>query len=353
MRDSYSVRFSTAICTMAFLLVLGGCGYKNSPVPPEAVVPQSIGDLTYKVDENGVKLTWSYPMETIKKELIQDVSSFMLYRAEIPLEDYCGGCPIPFDAPMELAGGSVYDGKLRKKGSYESSLLRSGSKYFFKVRSRTGWWATSADSNIVTFVWFKPAAAPGELKAVAGDRQVSLSWQPVTQLVDGNALDKPLKYQVLRSIGGKDFEKVGELQTGTGFIDMQVRNGQKYFYTVQSIMEHEEELVSGAVSKDVTVMPVDLTPPVAPAGVTAVRTASGIKVFWDRSDATDIGGYKIYRRPADKDDYTLLGEVKPDYTLFVDAKAGESVRYYYAITAFDKATPPNESDKSREATVRY
>ncbi len=167
MRDSYSVRFSTAICTMAFLLLLGGCGYKNPPVPPEAVVPQSIGDLIYKVDENGVKLTWSYPMETIKKELIQDVSSFVLYRAEIPLEDYCGGCPIPFGTPLELAGGSVYDGKLRKKGSYESSLLRSGHKYFFKVRSQTGWWATSADSNIVTFVWFKPAAAP--VFAIAGD----------------------------------------------------------------------------------------------------------------------------------------------------------------------------------------
>ncbi len=353
MKKNYVVRVTTTILVTLSLLLSAGCGYKNSPVPPEAVVPQSIGDLTHSVDEKGVKLTWSYPMETIKGELIDDISSFELYRAEIPLEDYCGGCPIPFGEAQELSGGVVYDGKLRRKASYESSLLRSGHKYFFKVRSRTGWLASSADSNIITFVWFKPVAAPEGLTAIVGDRQVTLKWQPATKLLDGSPLDKDVKYQVFRSVGGKEFEKMGELQAGTEYVDKQVRNGQKYFYTVQSMMMYLEELVNGAVSKDVAAMPVDLTPPLPPAGVTAVRANSGIKVFWDNSGEADIGGYHIYRRAADKDEYTLLGKVEPEYTLFVDANAGEDVRYYYAITAIDQSTPPNESDKSREATVRY
>jgi len=353
MKNRYMVRMTTAVLTVAMFLLSAGCGYKNPPVPPEAVVPESIGDLSHFVDEKGLKLFWSYPMETIKGEVIEDISSFELYRAEVRLEDYCGSCPIPFEEPIELSGGAVFDGQLRRKANYETSLLRSGHKYFYKVRSRTGWWAASADSNIITFVWFEPAAAPQGLQAVPGDREVKLRWQPVTRLVDGSNLDKELKYQVYRSMGGKEFEKLGELQSGTEFVDRQVRNGQKYFYTVQSMMFYQEELVSGAISGDISAVPVDLTPPVPPAGVTAVRTDSGIKIFWDGSSEEDIGGYKVYRRAADQDDYSLLGKVEPQYTIYVDAQAGDSVRYYYAITAIDLSTPPNESPKSREATVRY
>ena len=50
----------------ASLLVVGGCGYKDHPVPPATVVPEAIADLRYETDEKGVTLTWSYPMETIR-----------------------------------------------------------------------------------------------------------------------------------------------------------------------------------------------------------------------------------------------------------------------------------------------
>lgn len=353
MKNSYLVRLSTAILMITSLLLATGCGYKNAPLPPESVVPEAIGDLLYKVDENGVKLSWSYPVKTIKGEVVEDISSFDLYMAEIALEEYCATCPVPFKTVIEVAGGVPFDGTLRRKASYDSSLLRTGHKYFFKVRSRSSWLASSSDSNIVTFVWFKPAAAPKELQAVAGDRHVSLSWQPVTTLANGRALDMPLKYQVLRSAGGKDFVKVGAPIAATEYEDKQVRNGQKYFYTVQSMTLHEEELVNGGVSQDIAVVPVDLTPPLPPAGVTAVGTGVGVKIFWDRNDGADIGGYKIYRRSADSDDYILIGDVKPEYTLFVDNKGDDSVRYYYAVTAFDQAKQPNESNKSREATVRH
>jgi hypothetical protein len=353
MKNSYLVRLATTVFITTALFLTGGCGYKNPPVPPQSVVPKAIVDLIHTTDEKGMRLTWSYPVENIKGEVLEDISSFELYRAEIKLDEYCGGCPIPFGAPIEVSGGTVFDGKLRQKASYESSLLRSGYKYFFKVRSRTGWWATSEDSNIVTFVWFQPAAAPEELKAAAGDSEIVLSWQPVSRLSDGTALENPLKYQVLRSLNGKDYEKIGELQEQTGFTDKQVQNGQKYFYTVQSVMLYRDEQVNGAVSPEVAATAVDLTPPLPPAGVTAVQTGSGLKIFWDKSDEQDIGGYRIYRRPADQDQYTMIGRVAPEYNIFVDSGADDAVRYYYAVTAVDRATPPNESIKSREATVRY
>ncbi|BHH85707.1 fibronectin type III domain-containing protein [Desulforhopalus sp. 52FAK] len=347
------VRVAGTLLLGASFLFVSGCGYKDLPVPPSTVVPEPISDLLYNVSGKGLQLTWSYPVKTIQGSVIEDVSSFDLYRAAVPLADFCSGCPIPFGKAIEVEGGVPFDRNIRRKASYETSDLQSGYKYFYKVASRTSWLAASEDSNIVTFVWYQPAMAPSSLSAVAGDRKVVLSWQPATKLSDGSMLDKALKYQVKRSAGGKDYVNVGEPVDGTTYTDTQVRNGAKYFYTVQSLMVLEDELVEGAVTKEVVVTPKDMTPPVAPSGVTAVATAVGTKVFWDKLNDSDIAGYRVYRRAASSDKYELLGKIAPEYMLYVDKNVSGDVRYYYAITAIDSANPPNESEKSREATVRY
>jgi len=353
MKKINGIRIAAPFFLAASLFLMGGCGYKNQPVPPENVVPQSIEDLRYSVSDKGVRLNWSYPVQTIKGTTLTEIDSFELFLAEIPLDKYCGSCPIPFAEPIDLPGGESVDGEVRKQGGYDFTLLQSAHKYFFKVRSRTSWWASSNDSNIITFVWFEPAAAPEKVAAVPGDSEIALSWKSVTTLLDGQPLKMPLKYQVFRSAGGKDFEKAGEPLSATRFVDRQVRNGQQYFYTVQSLLVHGDALVSGGISKEITSTPVDLTPPLPPQGVTAVWTDSGIKIFWDKNSSADFGGYRVYRRDADKDNYELLGNVDPAYTIFVDSQAKDNKRYYWAVTAIDKAKPANESNKSREATIRY
>ena len=334
----------------ASLLLVGGCGFKNNPVPPESVVPQAIDDLRYTINDKGVQLTWSYPVKTIRGSVVDDISNFQLFRAEIPLDQYCGSCPIPFAEPVAVDGGSSMDGQMRRKVTYDSNLLRSGHKYFFKVRSRTSWFADSADSNVITFVWFDPAEATGRVTAVPGDHRVSLTWKPAA-LKTANK-DLAVKYQVLRSLDGKDFTKIGDPLTATSYMDGQVNNGQKYVYTVQTLTEYKNELAQGKISKEVEATPMDKTPPLPPSGVTAVRTDVGIKIFWDRSNDADISGYRVYRRTSDKDVYEMLGNVDPTHTLFVDTKVTDNVRYYYAVTALDGSKPANESSKSKEATIR-
>jgi hypothetical protein len=353
MNGGSAVRLTGLFVLGLSLFLFSACGYKNAPIPPQSVVPVEINDLRYTTDEKGVQLTWSYPVKTIQGAVLEDISAFELYWAEIPLDDYCRTCPVPFGEPIELAGGAPYDGKMRRKAVYESSLLRSGHKYFYKVRSRTSWWADSADSNIVTFVWFQPTAAPAGLTANPGDRRVELQWQPVTTFKDGSAVDMAMKYQVLRKVGGQDFKALGEPITATEHIDSDVQNGLKYFYAIQSMMVLQDELVSGGISEEMAATPIDLTPPAVPTGVTVVWTGVGMKIYWDKNDAADIGGYRVYRRAADSGSFAQVGQVAPEYALFTDASAEENVRYYYAVTAIDQATPPNESKKSKEATSRY
>ena len=338
------------ITLLAGSLFFGGCGYKTMPVPPESIVPKAIEDLRYSLDEKGVTLTWSYPFQTIKGTDLTDIASFEVYRAVVSVESYCPTCPIPFGEPVIVPGGTV-GAESRRQGRYESALLRTGEKYFFKVRSRTSWWAASADSNIVTFVWHMPARAAADLTTTVADRVVNLQWQPVTKLMDGQPLDLPVRYQVLRGVDGKVFEEVGSPATGTTYADTTAQNGRKYWYKIQSVLEVGGNIIAGGVSEAAEATPVDLTPPEPPTGVRVVVTANGVKVFWDNSTADDLRGYHVYRRAAGQKEAKRIGDVEAIYTIFEDAVSPSAGPFYYSVTAYDGMEPANESRPSEEAAV--
>ncbi len=339
---------------LAGCLTLNGCGYKNRPVPPDTVVPEPVNDLRYSIDETGITLTWSFPVKSIAGGDVEVIDSFDLYRAVVPLEEYCPSCPIPFGEPIEISGGTTStDSGSVKQATYKSTLLRSGNRYFFKVRSSRSWWAESSDSNIVSFVWHVPAKAPAELLTEAKDNLVSLTWQPVSTLVnDEKITGMDIKYQVMRSDSGQQFINVGQPVAATSFTDRQVINGKKYFYKVQSIMYIDGNEVKGGVSSAAAARPVDMTPPQVVSGVKAIRSGRDIKIIWNASDKKDVKGYRVYRRLANQDTPVKIGEMKSIYTIFVDKNAPKNIRVYYSVTAIDDAEKPNESVFSREATLR-
>ncbi len=335
------------------LMVLAGCGYKNAPVPPETVVPEAVSDLHYTIDPKGVVLDWSYPVETINGTKIGDIKSFELYRAEIPLNELCGNCPVPYGEPIEVAGGMVYDAMKRRTASYSDSFLKPQHKYFFKVRSRLSWWASSDDSNVVSFIWFTPAEAPENVRSSAGDGQIRISWSPVTRLIDGAAPQLPVRYQLQRSVAGKPFQNVGKPSAVTSYLDRQVVLGQKYFYRVQSVLEYKGQYSRGGISENILAVPVDLSPPPAPVNLVATRMNSGIKLYWQQVNSDDLKGYRVYRRLASETKLSLIAELAGNEAGYVDTDAASNVRYYYAVTAIDWAKPANESDFSIEVTPRY
>ncbi len=332
---------------------LGGCGYKNLPVPPQKVLPRPITDLRYKLNEKGVTLYWSYPRETVQGEKLTGIASFDLYRAVVPLDSYCGSCPVPYGRPISLPGGAVSDGGRGgpRTAVYESTLLRPRHLYFFKVRSKHDWWAKSADSNIVSFVWDIPPKAPAGLTVRAEDGKVALSWRPVTRHLDGTVIKEPVRYQVLRSRNGA-FTPLGAPRHGLNFIDSQVRNGTKYRYKVQAVIVYEKGMVGGGSTKVVTAVPIDRTAPATPLAVKAVRTARGVKVFWSPVTANDLKGYRIYRRLPGEKEPALIGEVNVPYTIFEDRLPPRAARWFYSVSSIDTVSPANESARSPEVMVR-
>ena len=345
-------QFAGAILLTGTLLLAGGCGYKTKPVPPDSIVPKAIEDLRYSVNEKGVTLNWSFPRETIRGTDLTDITTFDVYRAVVPLSDYCPTCPIPFTEAIQVPGG-VVDLEKRRQGTYETSLLRSGHKYFFKVNARTSWWAASPDSNIISFVWHIPARAPEGVTAKGADSSAVVSWQAVTQLMDGESVSYPMSYQIQRSRDNVAFTNIGQAVSATRFVDNSLKNGETFYYKVQSILMVDGTSVSGGLSSAVSATAVDQTAPAPPTGITAVQTGAGIKVFWDKSRDADVKGYKVYRRSADEKTAVEIGDVSAVYSIFEDANVSADGSYYYSVTAYDTAETPNESEKSREASIRH
>lgn len=348
-RSSYTSLIG-ALLLSAIIAVLSGCGYKTDPVPPQSVVPLPINDLRFSLDENGATLTWSYPIKTLDGQDIAEITSFELFRAELPLDDFCAGCPIPYTGPLEIPGG-VTSKEARQRARHVSGLLRSGNKYFFKVRSRTSWWATSGDSNIVSFVYYTPSAAPQNLRGSGTNGRISLQWSAVSTLIDGKTADLPVSYRVLKSGDGKSFQVVADALKNTSFIDRDVEIGDTYFYRVQSDLIFDSEVIEGRSTAAVQVEVVDTFPPEMVSGVRVVATDKSIRVFWSRVEADDLAGYKIYRRSAKEADFTLVGEVEARQTIFIDENYPQDTKLYYAISAVDE--DGNEGQRSEEVTSRH
>jgi len=336
----------------AVIVTMTGCGFKTDPVAPQEVVPRPIDDLSYSIDETGVTLRWTFPEKSVNGDDLAEIYSFDLFRAAVPIEDLCDNCPIPFGEPIEIPGGETAESGKRRIGEYNTTLLRSDHKYFYKMRSRISWWAASTDSNIVSFIWKVPPSVPQELTVKSADSKIMLSWQPVTTLIDGSTVDQKVFYQVSRSDGGKEFRTLGEPISVTQYSDIDVVNGKTYFYKVQSLMMLGKDRISGGVSEIVEASPIDMTPPDVPTGVRATATTAGNRVYWDRPDDMSVAGHRVYRRVVGQGAAEQIGEVGMPSSIFLDEAVPENATVYYSVTAIDGAEPANESKASTEVTVR-
>jgi len=335
-------------CLILCSIFISGCGRKTLPIPPQDAVPAPIKDLASHQEGNKIILNWSIPRRTTAGSRLPQIESFLIFRAVVPEKDYCPGCPVSFTSTIELPLGQAVRGSKGKMAHYSETLLRPEHRYIYKVRTKAGWRLISADSNQTSFLWLSPPEAPTGLRAVAGDQQITLTWQAVQKLVNGSTLSDGLRYRIYRGSTADNLQIVGDAVEKPSYTDVGLFNGRPYFYKVVGELKRGGDLIKGLSSAVVSARPRDLTPPPPPRNLTVVKVAGGIKLLWERTMASDLAGYKIYRRlPAGK--LALIGQVDVSQGSFIDKDppAGQS-SWYYAVTAFDRAQPANESPYSQE-----
>ena len=345
----FSCRSFTVIIMLLVLTLMPGCGRKTNLIPPQKLVPVAIRDLRYFLDESGVSLKWTYPVKMENGDLLSAIESFEILRAEIPEEEYCEGCPIRFEMHVVIDGGPLPASGENRTAAFKEADMQDGYRYLYKVRSQAGWWYPSRDSNTVSFTWRSPPKVPEGLQVLAGDRMLTLSWEPVKENVAGSPLGQVPVYQVFRKSGDAQFAVLGEPVAGLKFIDTGLKNNMLYFYRVRALVTFADTLQAGGGSQDISGIPLDLTPPAQPGHLVAIETPAGMKLAWPAVLNEDLAGYRIYRSEEKSAGPELIAEVGPDQNQYVDQDLAADRKWFYSVTSFDKAQPPNESLPTTEA----
>jgi fibronectin type 3 domain-containing protein len=192
-----------------------------------------------------------------------------------------------------------------------------------------------------------PPAAPLRLKVEPAEGEVRLRWE------SGETGAKGELYNVYRRPASQKEEPLVPLNpapmTERTYVDLKFDYGETYRYSVRSLRQPPPPLKESAPSEEVEVRPLDVYPPKAPTGLAAAVEGQAIKLYWFPNSEPDLRGYRVYRREA-KGEPQKIGEVDAAETSYADTTVIRGVRYYYSVSAVDRATPPNESARSEEVS---
>lgn len=181
-------------------------------------------------------------------------------------------------------------------------------------------------------------AAPTEVKAVAGDAKVTLTW---------TVADSTLRSKVVRSDqSGGPYQEVATVPGATE-TDASVENGKTYFYAVQSVNAKQVSEFSPEVSATPQRQPL-----AAPSGLVAtVVNASQLHLAWTDS-SNGANGFQVERKTTAGGGFVVVATLGKGVTQYADVGLQVSTLYYYrlrAYNAFGYSLYTNETNATTDA----
>jgi fibronectin type 3 domain-containing protein len=291
---------------------------------------------------------------------VQSIRRIDVYRlAEPPT------APLPlteeeFAARSTLIGSVAYEEIKNASGAltYTDTLELAGqpARLRYAVRYVNAAGQRAAFSN---FLLIEPSARVAQPPALVttgtelAESSITITWQPPAANIDGSTPVNLLGYNVYRV--DKEQDELGDTPlnsapvAGTQFVDQSFKFGESYQYFVRSVSlgtggAQVESLNSNALS----ISPRDNFPPSAPSSITIAAAPGSLSLFFPANPEADVAGYTIYRSTdpdLPKERWTRLIPALLERTTFHDENVESGKRYYYYITATDRAgnvSPPSE-----------
>lgn len=78
---------------------------------------------------------------------------------------------------------------------------------------------------------------------------------------------------------------------------------------------------------------------------TSILYAATVQVSWNANTEADMSGYNIYQGDV------CIGTVQHPLTVFTTKELPDGT-YFFSVSAFDNATPPNESIRSDAVSIK-
>jgi pectin methylesterase-like acyl-CoA thioesterase len=196
--------------------------------------------------------------------------------------------------------------------------------------------ATSADTATAAALTTSQLTNPTELKAVADNNQVGLSWNAVTGAVS---------YNVKRSmVNGGPYETIASHIAATSYLDSTALNGVVYYYVVTAVTTTTESMISPQ-AKAAPYAPV-VGVPAIPSDFAAAANDGSVYLTW--SAVTGASSYTVRRSETSGGPYTTTVSSGLTILSYTDKTVVNGQQYYYVVTASNSS---GESANTEELIV--
>jgi predicted small lipoprotein YifL len=179
---------------------------------------------------------------------------------------------------------------------------------------------------------------------------IEVTWLAPDSNIDGTPLENGCGYVVYRHEGNGPPRKLTPSPlAGSTFEDRDFEFGTAYGYVVRAVAARTEGAVESGDSSAVEIVPVDVFPPAAPAGLAVVAGDGLVSLSWRPAKERDLDGYMVWRKEAGGPAFIILGEGLVRENMFSDRSVVKGVSYVYAVCAVDRTG--NEGAKSEGVAV--
>lgn len=322
-------RFVKPVAFLALLASLVSCGYVGDPLPPALLMPLPVADLAASQLGDEIVIRFTLSGQTSDGLLLE-------HYGEVDLR--IGRNPEPWDmATWESSSQPLSVPEPYAPGAIQIEIDAAkwaNREVIIAVRTANPKGRRSEWSNLFALSVVEPLPVPVDLHANQVHEGVRLTWnEPGTR--------PGLRFRVYRRQQDSNVEqRLGE--TGEReWIDAGAGYEETYLYSVQAVVPAGDDVAESELTEPVSITPVDVFPPPAPAGLIAIAGLNTIELTWER-DADGAVTYRLYRAD-DGGELRPLGEPLkvPSYS---DAAVTTGRRYRYAISAIDDHG--NESEVS-------
>jgi len=354
-----------AFCLLACALVTG-CAAPGEPTARHPVVPVAVSDLGARQYGNGIVLTFTLPARSTDREALAEHPTIEIYRALLSpgaTADKKTAWRLAYTIPSEQVDGYLKEEHIEFHDplTADDFARAAGSSFAYKVRTRAAKARTSEDSNLVIARVYPAPEAPRDVHVDVTESTLIVTWAETA--VPPGASSRA--YHVYRGVIESGQEKLPQdisqaklktplelagPSTSNEFRDSHFEFGTPYVYTVRSVAQFDPDSVESADSAPAIVTPRDIFPPAAPTNleftiIPATNQAPAyIELSWAISPEGDLAGYSVYRSDGeDTPGERVSVEILPSPT-FRDISVLPGRRYYYRVSAVDRAG--NESPKS-------
>src|SRR5216684_3026339 len=329
-------------------LFSAGCGAPGDPVPPTPLVPATINDLAAHQAGDGVQLSFTLPSNSVSGDRLAAPPAVEILRGAAKPDGSADAKSIRLVAT--IPGALVPDFVTQKRMDYIDTLSPQDSQtgapaaFVYRVRTRASRKRASADSNTVLVQLVPVPQKIPVVESKVTESAIELSWAAPAATSAGAPLSEAISYHVYRNEMDPASLKVAEekhspsefktplVQLATSntpsYQDTTFEFGKTYLYVIRSAVTANGLAVESDDSQHVLLS-------AAPGSVL-------VDLSWSISLETDLAGYRVYRSEQEG----RRGQLVTRDLLLTPAVRDTSVepghRYWYSVTAVDRAG--NESE---------